>query len=107
LLHSENPTTLRKIDVHRGWVAQSAEQWTENPRVGGSIPPPAKAPISRWSHGAELLAVRDLGVEEFSLECDDDIHSGGEHVVIRQIVYWSRVVKRAIVMNLQSNNKTF
>src|ERR1041385_8806600 len=24
-----------------GWVAQSAEQWTENPRVGGSIPPPA------------------------------------------------------------------
>ena len=24
-----------------GWVAQLAEQWTENPRVGGSIPPPA------------------------------------------------------------------
>jgi len=26
---------------HHGWVAQLAEQWTENPRVGGSIPPPA------------------------------------------------------------------
>ena len=26
-----------------GWVAQLAEQWTENPRVGGSIPPPATA----------------------------------------------------------------
>ena len=25
----------------KGWVAQLAEQWTENPRVGGSIPPPA------------------------------------------------------------------
>src|SRR5262245_10041616 len=24
-----------------GWVAQSAEQWTENPRVAGSIPAPA------------------------------------------------------------------
>jgi hypothetical protein len=28
------------VQIH-GWVAQSAEQWTENPRVGGSIPPPA------------------------------------------------------------------
>jgi hypothetical protein len=25
----------------KGWVAQLAEQRTENPRVGGSIPPPA------------------------------------------------------------------
>ena len=32
-----------RIGVGRGWVAQLAEQWTENPRVGGSIPPPAKA----------------------------------------------------------------
>ena len=24
-----------------GWVAQMVEQGTENPRVGGSIPPPA------------------------------------------------------------------
>ncbi len=31
---------------HHGWVAQLAEQWTENPRVGGSIPPPAIAPFS-------------------------------------------------------------
>jgi hypothetical protein len=41
LLHSDNPTTRREIGVDRGWVAQLAEQWTENPRVGGSIPPPA------------------------------------------------------------------
>lgn len=25
----------------RGWVAQLVEQWTENPRVAGSIPAPA------------------------------------------------------------------
>src|SRR5437773_3421115 len=41
LLHSGNPTTRREIHVDHGWVAQLAEQWTENPRVGGSIPPPA------------------------------------------------------------------
>src|SRR5439155_13727115 len=41
LLHSENPARRRQIDVDHGWVAQLAEQWTENPRVGGSIPPPA------------------------------------------------------------------
>src|SRR5262249_43827991 len=40
LLHSENPTAPHHRR-HHGWVAQSAEQWTENPRVGGSIPPPA------------------------------------------------------------------
>jgi hypothetical protein len=27
--------------IGEGWVAQLVEQWTENPRVGGSIPPPA------------------------------------------------------------------
>src|SRR6266478_966453 len=41
LLDSENPTTRRGHDVDQGWVAQLVEQWTENPRVGGSIPPPA------------------------------------------------------------------
>ncbi len=46
LLHSENPTTRRGHDVDHGWVAQLAEQWTENPRVGGSIPPPATLPLS-------------------------------------------------------------
>src|SRR5438309_1286045 len=30
LLHSENPTTRRGHDVDHGWVAQLAEQWTEN-----------------------------------------------------------------------------
>ena len=41
LLHSENPTVRCKSGASHGWVAQLAEQWTENPRVGGSIPPPA------------------------------------------------------------------
>ena len=40
-LHSGNPEARRKIEIGHGWVAQLAEQWTENPRVGGSIPPPA------------------------------------------------------------------
>ena len=31
----------RASRASNGWVAQLAEQWTENPRVGGSIPPPA------------------------------------------------------------------
>jgi hypothetical protein len=31
----------RASSASNGWVAQLAEQWTENPRVGGSIPPPA------------------------------------------------------------------
>ena len=39
-MHSENPTAPHD-PRHYGWVAQSVEQWTENPRVGGSIPPPA------------------------------------------------------------------
>src|ERR1700730_15361402 len=30
LRHSGNPKTRRKIDVGHGWVAQLAEQWTEN-----------------------------------------------------------------------------
>ena len=29
------------IGASHGWVAQLAEQWTENPRVAGSIPAPA------------------------------------------------------------------
>ncbi len=37
--------TLREsaalIRVPDGRIAQSVEQWIENPRVGGSIPPPA------------------------------------------------------------------
>jgi hypothetical protein len=34
--------TLRSFaDVQHGWIAQLVEQWTENPRVTGSIPVPA------------------------------------------------------------------
>jgi hypothetical protein len=29
------------VTLRDGWVAQLAEQWTENPRVAGSIPAPA------------------------------------------------------------------
>src|SRR2546427_5270530 len=47
LLHSGNPKARREISVGRGWVAQLAEQRTENPRVGGSIPPPAIPPKTR------------------------------------------------------------
>jgi hypothetical protein len=32
-----------------GWVAQSVEQRTENPCVGGSIPPPATIQINGFS----------------------------------------------------------
>src|SRR5436189_5395300 len=40
------PRCDARSNVVYGWVAQLAEQWTENPRVGGSIPPPAIAPFS-------------------------------------------------------------
>ena len=53
--------------VDRGWVAQLVEQWTENPRVGGSIPPPA-TPFHgfnvRLKSGRELL---DRGGEHMGL----------------------------------------
>src|SRR5947208_11495920 len=47
------------ISQANGWVAQLAEQRTENPRVGGSIPPPATSPLRnapfspRKSRGSE------------------------------------------------------
>jgi hypothetical protein len=41
ILHSDAASRLRVFHYRRGWVAQLVEQWTENPRVGGSIPPPA------------------------------------------------------------------
>ena len=34
-----------------GWVAQLVEQRTENPCVGGSIPPPATIPYCGCSNG--------------------------------------------------------
>src|SRR5260370_13515325 len=45
ILHSERPAFTCDSRSY-GWVAQLAEQWTENPRVGGSIPPPATPPFS-------------------------------------------------------------
>ncbi len=35
-----------------GQVAQSVEQWTENPRVGGSIPPLTTVPTSQLFDGS-------------------------------------------------------
>src|SRR5256712_13437116 len=46
ILHSERPAWACDCRSY-GWVAQLAEQWTENPRVGGSIPPPASPPFRR------------------------------------------------------------
>ena len=34
------------------WVAQLVEQRTENPRVGGSNPPPGTTPLETSAHGA-------------------------------------------------------
>ena len=58
LLHSEPPRR------NNGWVAQLAEQWTENPRVAGSIPAPA---ISQRSEVRSQL---------FSSQRLDGIHIG-------------------------------
>jgi hypothetical protein len=43
MLHSERSRwqTGARSTIGEGWVAQLVEQRTENPRVGGSIPPPA------------------------------------------------------------------
>jgi hypothetical protein len=48
------PYQLRPFTV--GWIAQLVEQRTENPRVGGSIPPPATTfPLSIPPVAAGLL----------------------------------------------------
>ncbi len=39
---STRPLIVAVVALRFGWVAQLAEQRTENPRVGGSIPPPAR-----------------------------------------------------------------
>ncbi len=43
---------FRDVQTSRndGWVAQLVEQRIENPRVGGSIPPPATNKIKHLSH---------------------------------------------------------
>ena len=61
LLHSENPTAPHGRRDH-GWVAQLAEQWTENPRVGGSIPPPA---IPLKIRALQQILQQNLAMREF------------------------------------------
>jgi hypothetical protein len=43
---STRPLIVAVVALRFGWVAQLAEQRTENPRVGGSIPPPATSHFS-------------------------------------------------------------
>ena len=59
-LHSKRPAfesdfAIVHLPCRDGWVAQLAEQRTENPRVGGSIPPPASVcfAITRYSLAIE------------------------------------------------------
>src|ERR1700730_7236622 len=54
---------VRRAERDNGWVAQLAEQWTENPRVGGSIPPPAtplrtESAVERRKDGAGMKRLR-------------------------------------------------
>src|SRR5881392_2300673 len=61
ILHSERPhRACARID-NSGWVAQLAEQWTENPRVGGSIPPPA-TPLKL--HRLQQILQQNLAMRE-------------------------------------------
>src|SRR6266699_5650108 len=66
ILHSERPAFVCDCRSY-GWVAQLAEQWTENPRVGGSIPPPAISPKSRISRAKSKL----LTILFFVHGCDE------------------------------------
>ncbi len=56
--------TYTKGRSRDGWVAQLAEQWTENPRVGGSIPPPATSPFSEANReeNTHFAGIRDGGI---------------------------------------------
>ena len=56
--------TCAKGRSRDGWVAQLAEQWTENPRVGGSIPPPATSPFSEANReeNTHFAGIRDGGI---------------------------------------------
>ena len=40
-----------KENLNKAWIAQSVEQWTENPCVGGSIPSPGKTKKRRQLFG--------------------------------------------------------
>ena len=48
------------VTARVGWVAQLAEQWTENPRVGGSIPPPARPLIQSMVRHIDLASMSQL-----------------------------------------------
>jgi SAM-dependent methyltransferase len=49
--------------ICKGWVAQLAEQWTENPRVAGSIPAPAIPQLKSMSSHSKKYDWKDAGEE--------------------------------------------
>ena len=51
-----------RYNATNGQVAQSVEQWTENPRVGGSIPPLA---TKLNNHLPQLLTLSEFSLREF------------------------------------------
>ena len=60
------PKVRSRMQIN-GWVAQLAEQWTENPRVGGSIPPPAMLPeLQDLVDVFETLLTDRFGVRQFA-----------------------------------------
>src|SRR2546430_9257549 len=57
ILHSERPAFACDCRSY-GWVAQLAEQWTENPRVGGSVSPPTTLCVFHILRGTLVNAIR-------------------------------------------------
>ncbi len=46
---------LQASVAKNGQVAQSVEQWTENPRVGGSIPPLTTTLETPFNHLVQII----------------------------------------------------
>jgi hypothetical protein len=57
-----------------GWVAQLAEQRTENPRVGGSIPPPARPHFHREKCAIFSFEIGRLDLDKLPLRPLQDSH---------------------------------
>jgi hypothetical protein len=63
-----------EYNVQAGQVAQLVEQWTENPRVGGSIPPlatilPSIIILSRPKHFGFVLLFFNLALIAKLIKC--------------------------------------
>ena len=64
-------------------IAQSVEQGTENPRVGGSIPPLSTTKLNKlWSHSSVGRApALQAGGHRFKSYCDHHINGGVAQLV--------------------------